>query len=113
MLIYHKGILPKLNFNYGIINISVDKGTFRSGLSEQEVVEGGFKKRANTVYDELTTTLDDSNKHEKDMKEMMLKSVQSARSNYQFKARTNSILVIIGVILMLILLFSFGSKVLI
>jgi len=99
MLIYHKGILPKLNFNYGIINISVDKGTFRSGLSEQEVVEGGFKKRANTVYDELTTTLDDSNKHEKDMKEMMLKSVQSARSNYQFKARANGILVIIGVIL--------------
>ena len=88
MLIYHKGILSKLNFNYGI-NISMDKGTFRSGLSEPEVVEVGSKKRANTVYDELTATLDDSNKHEKDMKEMMLKSVQSARSNYQFKARAN------------------------
>jgi hypothetical protein len=99
MLINNKEILSKLNFNYGIINISMDKGTFRSGLSEPEVVEVGSKKRANTVYDELTATLDDSNKHEKDMKEMMLKSVQSARSNYQFKARANSILVIIGVIL--------------
>jgi hypothetical protein len=65
----------------------MDKGTFRPGLSEPEIVEAGFKKRANTAYDDLTTALDDSNKHEKDMKEMMLKSVQSARSNYQFKAK--------------------------
>jgi hypothetical protein len=98
MLINNKELLSKLNFNYGI-NISMDRGTFRSGLSEPEVVEVGFKKRANTVYDEVTAALDDSNKHEKDMKEMMLKSVQSARSNYQFKARANGILVIIGVIL--------------
>lgn len=50
----------------------MDKGTFRSGLSEPEVVEVWSKKRANTIYEEVTAALDDSNKHEKDMKEMML-----------------------------------------
>ena len=50
----------------------MDKGTFRSGLSEPEVVEVGSKKRANRIYEEITAALDDSNKHEKDMKEMML-----------------------------------------
>jgi hypothetical protein len=50
----------------------MDKGTFRSKLSELEVVEVGSKKRANTIYEEVTATLDDSNKHKKDMKEMML-----------------------------------------
>jgi len=50
----------------------MDKGTFRSGLSEPEVVEVGSKKRANTIYEEVTAALDDSNKDEKDMKEMML-----------------------------------------
>jgi hypothetical protein len=78
----------------------MDKGTFRSGLSEPEVVEVGSKKRANTIYEEVTAALDDSNKHEKDMKEMMLNQSKSAWSNYQFKARANSILVIIGVIIL-------------
>jgi hypothetical protein len=50
----------------------MDKGTFRSGLSEPEVVEVGSKKRANTIYEEVTAALDDANKHEKDMSEMML-----------------------------------------
>jgi hypothetical protein len=43
----------------------MDKGTFRSGLSEPEVVEVGSKKRANRIYEEITAALDDSNKHEK------------------------------------------------
>ena len=50
----------------------MDKGTFRSGLSEPEVVEVGSRKIANTIYEEVTAALDDSDKHEKDMKEMML-----------------------------------------
>src|SRR5919197_1490965 len=65
----------------------------------QQPVEKDYTQTHNVFCKQVKAAIDEIDKHELQMKVTMEQSIDSAKSNYKFKARVNTALVIIGIVL--------------
>ena len=58
-----------------------------------------YTQNHHILREHVKAALDEIDKHESQMKHTMEQSINSAKSNYKFKARVNTALIIIGIVL--------------
>jgi hypothetical protein len=70
-----------------------------SNETMQQHMEKDYTRNHHIFCKQVRATIKEIDKHELQMKNTMEQSIDSAKSNYKFKARVNTALVIIGIVL--------------